>query len=36
MKKIFQDPEIQILEFDVEDVILSSFNEDEIPWEDEL
>lgn len=36
MKKNFVDPEIVIVELEVEDILTSSFDENETPWEDEL
>lgn len=36
MKKKFINPEIAIQDIEVEDIIMSSFDENETPWEDEL
>lgn len=36
MKKNFMDPEILVIELETEDIILSSFGDDETWWEDEL
>ena len=36
MKKNFENPEILVIELETEDVIMSSYGDNETWWEDEL